>query len=204
MDWIEQVITAIIGFLGISLIREALKKTFPNIKDILDSFSDAVLITLVAATLIFSRVNHITEIKKEEKINFTIEAIKDYSDMARYDPTGTTGLGGPVIKETTPISRLLEGAFVIKDDKAFVKCDYKSLDKFQTVVKQFPTFPFSYYALAVCLRQVGDDASWKYYAHKAIEILEKTTTIAGHKVSHDQALKELQLLTIGTPLPLSK
>jgi hypothetical protein len=60
------------------------------------------------------------------------------------------------------------------------------------VVEKFPTFPFSYYSLAVCLRKYGDDDSWRYYARKAIEILENTTMLVGHERGHDEALKELQ------------
>ena len=45
-------------------------------------------------------------------------------------------------------------------------------------------------ALTECLRKAGDD-NWRSYARRAIQIFEKTTTIAGHNGNHDQALANL-------------
>jgi hypothetical protein len=158
----------------------------------LDGLLDVLLIVFVPIGLIISAMNYVDEVKKGKELNLTVEALRGYSDVARLNVLGKTGIAGFGLIETTPISKLLEGAFVVTEGKADPKCDSESLNKFRTVVERFPTFPFSYYSLAVCLRKYGNDDSWRYYAHRAIEILKKTTMLAGHDRGHDEALKELQ------------
>ncbi|MBI2182284.1 MAG: hypothetical protein HYU31_15880, partial [Deltaproteobacteria bacterium] len=105
---------------------------------------------------------------------------------------GTTGTVAPPLKEETNISRMLEGTFTVANDRASYPCNPSTIAKFQEVIAKVPDFPFSYYAMASCLRQRGD-SSWKGYAMKAVDILENTTIIDGHHPSHDQVLRELNL-----------
>ena len=62
----------------------------------------------------------------------------------------------------------------------------------EDVIAEFPRFPFTYWALSGLLSNKGD-LSWKKYAEEGIQILEKTTKVAGHHANHDQKLAELQL-----------
>jgi Tetratricopeptide repeat len=67
------------------------------------------------------------------------------------------------------------------------------LEKCRNAIKQFPNFPFTYYALAYCLEKQGD-SSWRPYAEKAVAIFEETTVISGHQKSHEQSLAYLKQL----------
>ena len=120
-----------------------------------------------------------------------LTTIRRYTQVSKLNSIGTTGTVRPPLTEETGISRLLEGAFTIADDRANYSCDSTAIAKFQEVIAKFPDFPFSYATLASCLRSRGD-GSWKDYARRAIEILKNTTRIDGHHRSHDQVLRELQ------------
>ena len=121
-----------------------------------------------------------------------LNAIRRYTQISKLNIIGTTGTVAFPLRETTGISRMLEGTFTVANDSASYSCYPATIAKFQEVIAKFPDFPFSYYALATCLNQRGDN-SWKGYAMKAVEILENTTTIDGHHPSHDQVLRELKL-----------
>jgi len=120
-----------------------------------------------------------------------LNSIRRYTQVSKLNIIGTTGTVLPPLTEETGISRMLKGTFTIANDSASWSCDAVTTAKFQEVIAKFPDFPFTYYALATCLRQRGD-GSWKRYATKAIEILKNTTKIDGHHPSHDQALRELE------------
>jgi len=120
-----------------------------------------------------------------------LEIIRDYTEVAKLNFAGTSGTAVLPLAEQTPISRMLDGALTITDGRSQYKCDPASIQQYETVSTQSPRFPFAYYALAFCLSQSGD-ATWKQYAVRAIEILNRTTTIDGHHPDHDQALHELE------------
>ncbi|MSP40264.1 MAG: hypothetical protein EXR70_17380 [Deltaproteobacteria bacterium] len=120
-----------------------------------------------------------------------LDVIRQYTEISKLNFIGTTGTAGHGLKEETGISRVLEGAYTTDNVRSQYSCDSVALAKFQEVIAKFPTFPFSYYALAFCLRQ-RDDKFWQGYAMKAIEILDKTTRIDGHHRNHEQALREIR------------
>jgi hypothetical protein len=122
----------------------------------------------------------------------TLNVIQRYTQISKLNVIGTTGTVAPPLKEETGVSRMLEGTFTVVNDRASYSCDSNAIAKFQEVIAKVPDFPFSYYAMAFCLRQRGD-TSWKDYAMKAVDILENTTTMDGHHPSHDQILRELKL-----------
>lgn len=120
-----------------------------------------------------------------------LETIRDYTETAKLNFVGTSGMAVPPLVERTAISRMLEGAVIITESRSSYMCDPASIQKYATVSAQSSRFPFAYYALAFCLSQSGD-GSWKHYAVRAVEILRRTTTIDGHHPNHDQALRELE------------
>jgi hypothetical protein len=106
MFWIGLLIAAIGGLLSISLIRRVVKQYFPGIRDIyLDGLLDLLLIVFVPIGLIISGVNYVDEVKKGEELNSKIEALRSYSDVARLNILGKTGIAGAGLIETTPISK---------------------------------------------------------------------------------------------------
>ena len=117
--------------------------------------------------------------------------MRDYSKVARLDPRGITGTTGIGLKETSPLSQALEDTWVERNGRLFPSCTDASPAKFRAVTEGHSRFPFSHYALAVCLR--GRQApTWRQHAAEAVRIFEYTAAIAGHHPGHDQASAELR------------
>jgi hypothetical protein len=133
------------------------------------------------------------------KARIDIDAVKKYSDVARMDPLGKQFDVGSGLQENTPISVLLEGTWQPIAGQFVFSTDAAAEKKYREVVEKFPTFPFAYVYISDCLR-VRNDPAWKEYANKAIDILEKTTSLAAHKVQHDQALQMLKQGVMSAPV----
>jgi hypothetical protein len=120
-----------------------------------------------------------------------VSDLQKYSAMANLTFNGSPVVGGDV-NVTTPISKAVEGTWQeVSPDRFRPVCDEAALDKDRAGTRDFPEFPFTYYALAYCLEKKGDLA-WKSYAQTAVDIFEKTTAITGHQGSHDQMLGYLR------------
>ena len=121
-----------------------------------------------------------------------LEGLRRYREVAALNLFGLTGKYGAGLKESTALSRALEGVFEAKGDgprKTYTPvCGAEGLDRLERVVSQFPHFPFSRWAIAVCLRAAGDPR-WRGHAQRAMEILGHTVQIEGHHSDHD-ALRE--------------
>jgi hypothetical protein len=126
-----------------------------------------------------------------ERISSDLDALRRFASVAQLGPLGVTGMAGAGLKESTPISRVLEGAYLQRDGRVFPRCDKQSLEKFTATATGHPDFPFSHYALAVCNKRLGSD-EWKRHAERAASIFSQTVRIAGHNRSHDQAYAELK------------
>jgi hypothetical protein len=74
-----------------------------------------------------------------------IETVRDYTEIAKYNFVGTSGTAVPPLYEHTAISRMLEGAFTITDNRCRYLCDHTSMKKFEAVITQYPRFPFAYW-----------------------------------------------------------
>lgn len=123
-----------------------------------------------------------------------LNALQQYTEVSKLNVMGKPGIVRLPLTEETPISRILEGSFVLQDldgtEHANISCDAAAIQKFHGVVESYPKFPFSYYALAFCLKR-QHDPSWRDYAIRAVEIFKITITIDGHHRSHDMTLNEL-------------
>jgi len=127
--------------------------------------------------------DEVTQQRKE------LTTIQQYTEVSKLNHIGTTGTVLPPLTETTGISQLLDGAVSVTNNVAQFSCDAVAISKYRNVIATYPNFPFSYYSIAKCLRQAGDN-SWRGSARQAVEILRHTTTIDGHHPSHDAALNE--------------
>jgi hypothetical protein len=121
----------------------------------------------------------------------SLKSVQDYSVMAQYDSHG--GLGG--LSFGHPIPAILRGcsnSFTGKDGKPYDtwKCDSQSMSKYQQVIQEYPTFPFTYAVLAFCLRS-SDNPKWIEHAKKAKKIFLETTKISGHNPLHDEYLEKI-------------
>lgn len=120
-----------------------------------------------------------------------VDAIRDFAGMAELNPLGKKFLTGNTISYSTKISKIMDGAISVDDKKYEFKCTDAALRYYEQAIDEYPKFPFSYYALAFCLRQ-RQNPKWTEYAKKAQGILSKTTEIDGHHDTHDQALQKIE------------
>ncbi len=128
-----------------------------------------------------------------KEIEDKIEAVRDYSDIAKLDCTGLSLRVKPPLKYSTNLSEMLKGSYDANETQFAFRFDANAEVIYRKVIENYPKFPFPYFGLAVCLKNRGDP-NWKPYAEKAGEILKKTTSISGHEDQHDQVLERLQIL----------
>jgi hypothetical protein len=125
----------------------------------------------------------------------SISDVKKYTFVASLGPNGSTNDNTGDIIITTPISIVMQDA--LSEDKVShninFKCDDASIARYKQVIGVNVNFPFSYYALAICLSEKNDSSALEY-AKKAYEILKVTTTIDGHHPAHDEVLSHIESL----------
>jgi len=130
---------------------------------------------------------------KIKGIGNSVDAIKDYAEISKMDFSGSPyNLASPLQYSST-LTRMLKVCYEKKENAYYPRCGDDAEEAYKKVIESFPKFPFSYYQLALCLRDKGDE-SWKTYAEKAVDIFEKTTSIDGHNEQHDEVLKRLRII----------
>lgn len=117
----------------------------------------------------------------------------EYSSVAELDFVGNPpGIApGSDLVCNSWLCNQLKGTYTKKNGQIYMSRDKYACDKYIAITKKQPKFPFSYYFVALCLKEKNDD-DWNIYAAKAITILEITTTIDGHRVHHDKILDKLR------------
>ena len=133
-----------------------------------------------------------------KRLQSDVTALRDFSDMAQLELHGRPFTPGGGIKYSSPLSSMLDGTYNMKSGHLQFKTSPEAEEKFRQVTERFPRFPFGHYALAYCLQRKGDPA-WRQHAETALQILEKTTRIKGHKPVHDDVLKELKVALCEKP-----
>lgn len=194
MYWFGQSLAAVAVLLGIALVRSWVRSKWPKVHE---GHLDLTLLVLLICGVSISAFIRSGELKKAAELQHTVSGLRDYSMIARLNPRGLTGTVGLGLKESSPVSRALEGAWLERDGKMSVLCDESSLKKFRRVASSWPRFPWSHYALAVCLR-TREDGTWRTHAERAIEIFEVTTLLGRHHQSHNRGLEKLRGY-LGTP-----
>ena len=122
-----------------------------------------------------------------------LDGVKKYSSVSKLNAQGLTGRAGAGLRETSDLSRALDGAYIEHGGKLYPNCNTEGIAQFARVTVEYPSFPFAHYALAVCQRQEGNP-EWQQHAQRAIDILYHTTRLDGHHQNHDDAYRELQNL----------
>jgi hypothetical protein len=130
---------------------------------------------------------------KLQELQTGLETLSNYQSVARLGPLGTTGLVKAPLQEESPLIDLLKDAWEERAGRWSPKCTTEAIGKFQEATRRFPDFPFSYYALALCLKDKGD-SEWRGAAEKAADIFGRTTSLKEHQPSQDQALQQVRLL----------
>lgn len=181
-----QILAIILVFLGgaLQLSRHYLEKKINKIKTQTDHTERLKAKETISKleTTIFQQSQHIEQI--------------DYKEMSEYDCTGNkSGKVGTIPMVRTPINDWNEDFVTRNQGKIVCKCNASAIEQCKSVIKKLPIYPFSYYFLATCLKEVKN-RSWRQYANKAKSILEKTTKIPGHHSDHDLILDEVDKLLL--------
>ena len=182
MFWLGLVIALVGGLLSVGLSRETVKQRYPAIRDYhLDVAALAVLIV----GLLVSAIDHLGSQRD-------IDALKsksDYSEVARLNMQGKPFPDGD-IAFNSPLSLMMDGTYKLEGNTLTFYRTPDAEARLRKVIATYPTFPFAYYGLALCLRDRGND-SWRSEMAHAREIFQITTSIPGHQPDHDDALKRI-------------
>ena len=126
--------------------------------------------------------------EQTSELEADLDGLRRYRNVAGLNIFGLTGKYGAGLKESSPLSRALEGAYAETGDgpeKTYTPvCDVEVVARLEQVISRFPNFPFARWAIAVCLRKAGDPL-WRTHAERAMAILVHTTRITGHHSDHD-------------------
>ena len=119
-----------------------------------------------------------------------------YGDIAKLNADGSTGMikkGGGLSGGDTAITPTAEKIWIYSgenNDTRHAKCDEEGMRNATQLTEEHPTFPFSYFVLAVCQRAAGN-SEWIASSRRALDILEFTTQVPGHNRHHDTVKKRL-------------
>ncbi len=175
--------------------REERQEISVSIKELVELARehDASLTEQEALTEISTEVRSLR--KQTALLGSELQGLKKYGNVAKLHAKGLTGMAGAGLRESSALSRALEGAYVEKEGRLYPRCDTEGMTRFANVAKKYPAFPFAHYALAVC-QQIAGNPQWRVHANRALEIVIHTTQVAGHHRDHDAIHQELtQLLT---------
>ena len=122
-----------------------------------------------------------------------LSGIKMYSEVAKLNvlgehqmAEGRNGLGW-----NSPLFQAMEAIWDERDGEYQPRCSRDSLTKLSSVAENFPSFPFSHLALAICAIHAGN-VDWRQHASRAMEILKHTAQIAGSHPHHAASYRLLQ------------
>ena len=163
---------------------------YPNLND---SFFDKVLIILLIVGLSVTTIQYFIDQNKIETLEKEVELSK-YQEISLYSAMGNkSGKVSGVNMVRTPINDWNIKYAYYDNGQMIFKCEPGAKEACLEVITKMPSYPFSYYFLAKCLKEESD-SSWVEMAQTAKAILQKTTQIPGHKTDHDNALKEVSNL----------
>lgn len=143
---------------------------------------------LLAATL--SLVDAYDNNRELSATENNLENTKRFSAIANYGFYGGPIFYGPGLSGGDDLYTRLKDTYYVEDGKFYYHCGEPSETTYRQLIQDYPDFPFTYYALADCLKRRGDPG-WVEYAKQAIKILDVTTSIGEHKKEHDEVKEVL-------------
>jgi len=127
-----------------------------------------------------------------KEVEATVDLLKDYAYAAQFSAIGEKMVGSGV-HLGGGLAAILKSCVKKTKNLTQYGCGPDCERTYREVIDKFPNFPFAYYYLAFCLKQRGD-STWKAYGQKSVDILEKTTQVAGHYFEHDEFLPDARKL----------
>ena len=149
------------------------------------------------ALLVFAEV--LAYIYGHQKDWLISEADRIYrKNLAEYGEVATLNFqGSHSISDTysvqTPLSGWNDNYVRDTSEGKQIRNDDEAIAYYKKLQEAYPKYPFSYYCLAEAYRQRGNDI-WRDYAHKAIEILNITTSLPNHAPNHKEVLANLHMM----------
>jgi hypothetical protein len=134
------------------------------------------------------------------------DAVKKLLETPGYASAAHWNLSGRYVTDTLstagPAFGWLDGHGEILDGgRVRVSCGLADMSHFRAVISKFPHFPFPYWALAVCLKERGDE-SWIETAETGKRHVLRVTQVPSHDKSHDLILAKLdEMLNDRKPAP---
>ncbi len=190
MYWVGLILALISGLLSIELFRNFIRNFIPLISN--EQFDKARIVFLVVG-LSLATVKYFIDQYEIRTLKNQVDLVK-YQEIADYNANGNkSGAVFGVRMVPTPIDDWNKDFVVRREGRIVCKCSPSAITQCRMVIDKLPLYPFSYYFLAVCLKENGDQ-SWIEYAKKAKSILEKTTKLSSHHSDHDQILNEVNKL----------
>lgn len=128
------------------------------------------------------------------EVQLGLETLVRYQSVAKLNARGLTGMVAPdgILMEHTPIGDAMAATIVnMPENRTAFKTTDEALAIYHQVIQKFPDFPFSYFALAIGLRD-KNNPSWVSYAETGVKIFERTTSLPEHNKGHDECLQYLQ------------
>jgi hypothetical protein len=142
----------------------------------------AVISTIVA--LVFSM--------RFSNLKAQVEAQRrDFAEVATWNFKGAQSISKDY-SLPGPLSGWTDGYVRETADGKQVRFDDQAISHFESVLKKYPRYPFSYYFLAEAFRLKGSRELADQYATQATNILRITTEIPLHSPDHDDALRNLR------------
>jgi hypothetical protein len=132
---------------------------------------------------------------KDLTMKIKISEEMTYQEFALYNAQGFKkgfALNG-ITANPSPLDDWDKDFISRSEGKIICRCIPTAIQKCKSVIDKFPQYPFSYYFIACCLKEKGNQ-SWVWYANKAKDIFEKTTKLPNHHSDHDLIFAELKIL----------
>jgi hypothetical protein len=189
MGYMGQILNYPVGLIGVDLLR-SYTEYVPFIKEY---HLDIIMIVVLHVGFILGLFGTCKQSKENIELKNEVSSVRDFSYIATLSFSGTSDLpDSGVLSLVTELARMVAGIFQYVEPEQYVpNCSDEALERARSTIAKYPKFPFTYYALAVCLRDRGDN-EWRTYASQAMQILEKTSKIDGHHWSHNVALNNLR------------
>ena len=189
MFWFGWILALFGTILKIESIKKyILSKTKTSSRTIVRCLNILSVVGLILSGVVYTYDKIDSNKQKSEITKLQFNEIMKYNVYGNFS-SKTNGV--PAVR--SPIQDWGYEYVISNDDRIDCKCDSIAIQKYHEVISILPNYPFPYFFLAKCYKDV-DDPIWIDYADKADAILKITTEIQGHHSQQDIIYDQLLVL----------